>query len=198
MPRTVDPERYAARRLRIIDAAFSCFATDGYEGATTASICRRAGIGSGTFFHYFPTKAAVLLGILEIGTHETQDWFHQQADRDDARAVLTDWVRHHAAGLADPRLAGFVRAVGAVMTEPDVAAALATDDAATYDGLLPWVRRAQGAGEVRHDLPAEDLTAWVLVVLDGFLGRTAADEAFTAAGQRAVLLDVVDRVLAPR
>ena len=196
MARTVDPERHKARRMHIIDAALSCFAAEGYVGATTGAICRQAGIGSGTFFHYFPTKAATLLTILALGTQETRDWFAAQQGRTDARAVVLDWVRYSAAQLADPRLAGFVRAVGAVMTEPDVAAALAADEQAQRDGLLPWVRRAQVDGTVRTDLTADALTAWVMLVLDGFLGRIAADENFTADGQRRWLVDTVERLLA--
>ena len=64
MARTVDPERHLARRLVIIDAALTCFAATGYAGTSTAAICREAGIGSGTFFHYFPTKQSLLLAIL--------------------------------------------------------------------------------------------------------------------------------------
>lgn len=197
MARTVDPERHAARRLHIIDAALTCFAAEGYVGATTGAICRQAGIGSGTFFHYFPTKAAVLLAILELGTQETRDWFAAQQGRTDARAVILDWVRYSAAQYVDPRLAGFVRAVGAVMTEPDVAAALATDEQAQRDGLVPWVRRARAAGEVRTDLTAPALTAWVMLVLDGFLGRIAADPHFTVRRQSRWLTDTVERLLAP-
>src|SRR5690625_1722177 len=70
--RTIDPERHRARRLHIIDAALTVFAERGYTGATTAAICREAGIGSGTFFHYFETKKSVLLAILELGIEETQ------------------------------------------------------------------------------------------------------------------------------
>lgn len=197
MARTVDPERHAARRLQIIDAALTCFAAEGYAGATTGAICRRAGIGSGTFFHYFPTKAAVLLAILAAGTEETRDWFAAQAGRTDAREVVLDWVRYSAAQYVDPRLAGFVRAVGAVMTDPAVAAALAADEQAQRDGLLPWVRAARAAGEIRADLSARALTAWVLLVLDGFLGRTAVDPDFTARGQSRWLTDAVERLLAP-
>lgn len=197
MVRTVDPERHAARRLQIIDAALTCFAAEGYAGATTGAICRQAGIGSGTYFHYFPTKAAVLLAILEVGTAETRDWFAGQSGRTDARQVVLDWVRYSAAQYVDPRLAGFVRAVGAVMTEPEVAAALAADEQAQRDGLLPWVRRARAAGEVRTDLSAPALTAWVMLVLDGFLGRIAADPDFTARGQSRWLTDAVERLLAP-
>ena len=71
MARTVDPERHLARRLVIIDAALTCFAASGYAGTSTAAICREAGIGSGTFFHYFPTKQSLLLAILALGTEET-------------------------------------------------------------------------------------------------------------------------------
>ena len=154
MARTVDPEKHEARRLVIIDAGLTCFGELGYDGATTAKICRQAGIGSGTFFHYFPTKAALLLAILEYGTQETRDWFAAQVGRADAAQVVRDWVRHLADDVTDPRLPGFVRAVGAVMTESDVAAALAADDDAQRAGLRLWVRRAQKAGEIRTDLTA--------------------------------------------
>ncbi|MGI8644914.1 MAG: TetR/AcrR family transcriptional regulator [Nocardioides sp.] len=197
MARTVDPERHAARRLHIIDAALTCFAADGYDGSTTAAICRTAGIGSGTFFHYFPTKAAVLLAILELGTDETRDWFAGQTGRTDAREVLLDWVRHSAGELADPRVAGFVRVVGAVMSEPDVSAALEADERAQHQELLPWVRKARADRHVRADLSADDLTRWIVLVIDGFVGRITSSPAFDAEAQRATLLDTVERLLAP-
>lgn len=59
------------------------------------------------------------------------------------------------------------------------------------------VARAQAAGHLRVDVPASDLTAWVLVVLDGFVARLATGDGFTAIGQRSILTDVVHRLLAP-
>ncbi len=197
MPRTVDPARHEARRLVIIDAALTCFAADGFDRATTAAICRAAGIGSGTFFHYFPTKLDVLLAILELGTAETVAWFAGQQGRTDPAGVLTDYVVHAAAEFADPRVAGFVKAVGAVMNDAQVSAALARDEAALYGGLLPWIEAAQAGGEIRGDVPAPRLCAWVLVVLDGFLGRLAGESGFTAAAEQDMLLDTVRRLLAP-
>ena len=195
MARTVDPAQHALRRLHIIDAAFTCFAEKGYDGTTTAAICRTAGIGSGTFFHYFPTKAGVLVGLLELGTQETRDWFAAQQGRDDAREVVLDWVRRTADDATDPRMPGFVRAVGAVMTQPAVAAALADDETAQTEGLRPFVLAAQRAGQVRTDLSGRALTSWVLLVLDGYLGRLASDPSFSATGQRRTLVDTVERLL---
>lgn len=197
MARTVDPERHEERRLVIVDAALTCFARLGYDGATTAAICREAAIGSGTFFHYFPTKADVLLAILDLGTRETTEWFADQTGRTDPRQVLLDHVARAATDATDSRVPGFVRAVGAVMTEPRIAAALAADETATRQGLRPWVRAAQEAGEVRTDLSADRLTDWLMVLLDGFLGRLAGGDDFTATRETTTLLDAASRLMAP-
>lgn len=197
MARTVDPARHEQRRLHIIDAALTCFAERGYEGATTASICRRARIGSGTFFHYFPTKAAVLVAILEYGTAETRGWFATRHAGEDARRVVDAYVAHALDDLTDPRTAGFVRAVSAVMSAPDIAVALRADDAAVREGLEPWMERARESGQVRRDLSAARLTRWLMLLLDGFVGAVAAEPAFTVDGERDALLGAVTRLLAP-
>lgn len=197
MARPVDSQKHAARRLHILDAALTRLAADGYAGATTAAICRAARIGSGTFFHYFPTKNAVLVAILDYGTSETRDWFAAQQDRSDARGVIVDWLEHTAKELEDPRTAGFVQAVSAVMTQPEVAAALHRDEVAEHEELQLWVRRAQTQGSVRSDLSPTEVTTWILLLLDGFIGRVATLEDFTAAGQRDQLLDTAQRLIAP-
>ena len=197
MARTVDPAKHEARRLQIIDAALTWFATDGYERATTAAICRTAGIGSGTFFHYFPTKSAVLVAILEHGTHETREWFAAQQGRTDAREVLLEYVGHSADEYADERVAGFIHAVVAVMGEPDIATALAADVDAVRHCLAPWVEMAQQRGEIRDDLTPVRTTRWLMVLLDGFLDRIISEPDFTVATEKATLLDAVDRLLAP-
>lgn len=197
MARTLDPARHQARRMAIIDAALTCFAAEGFDRTTTAAICRTAGIGSGTFFHYFPTKLSALLAILELGTAESAGWFAAQAGRTDASRVIEDYVAHAVAEFTDPRVAGFVRAVGAVLAEAEVLAALAKDEAVVHQGLLPWVRAAQEAGEVRTDIAPSRLCAWIGVVLNGFLDRMTTDGAFTATTERHMLADTVRRLLAP-
>ncbi|WP_066902850.1 TetR/AcrR family transcriptional regulator [Millisia brevis] len=196
MARTVDPERHAARRLMIIDAAVTEFANAGYERTTTAAICARAGIGSGTFFHYFPTKSAALLAILDLGTSEVIDWFAAREPDADPSTVIRAWAAHTADELREPRLAGFVNAVGAVMGDPEVAAALERDDAAQRDGLRPLVARARTAGLIRDDLVVERIVDWLLVLMDGFISRMASDPSFTADSEGPIYLDIVDRFLA--
>lgn len=73
---------------------------------TSAAICREAGIATGTFFHYFPTKLDLLLAILDLGTHGSRDWFGAQEGRTDPAQVVTDYVEHAASEFSDPRLPG--------------------------------------------------------------------------------------------
>lgn len=195
MARTVDPERHAARRLHIVDAALTCFAASGYHGTTTAAICREARIGSGTFFHYFPTKQDVLLAILALGTQETDEWFAAQEGRTDARQVLVDHVVRESHQLGEPRLAGFVQAVGSVLGEAAVADALERDQTSVHAHLARWVRAAQDSGEARTDLPAERVAGWLVLLLDGYIGQIATPPAFDADEERAVLLEQVTALL---
>lgn len=197
MARTVDPERHEARRLVIIDAALTVLAQRGYDGTTTAAICKQARIGSGTFFHYFPTKLDVLLAILTLGTQEVGEARARYAGRTDALGVVLDIVRQGADDAADPRMPGFVRAVGGVMHLPEVAAKLDEDASVQQDLIRPWVERAQRAGEIRTDLTPGRITSWLYLLTDGFLGRVAVDEEFTVEGETETLVETARRFLAP-
>lgn len=52
-------------RKKILEAAFQCFAHDGYESSSVDSICRAAGVSKGAFYHHFPTKQKLFLTLLE-------------------------------------------------------------------------------------------------------------------------------------
>lgn len=53
-----------ARRHTILDAAAHVFTELGYHGATMRAIARRAGLGTGTLYLYFPSKDAVFLALI--------------------------------------------------------------------------------------------------------------------------------------
>lgn len=53
------------RREQMISAAIETFARLGYHGAGVRDIAERAGVAAGTFYLYFPSKAACLLSLLD-------------------------------------------------------------------------------------------------------------------------------------
>lgn len=55
----------AARREQILDAACACFARNGFHRTTMQDLAREAGMTAGNFYHYFRSKEALVLGLVE-------------------------------------------------------------------------------------------------------------------------------------
>ena len=99
--RTVDPEKYARRRSQIIEAAAVEFALHGVDGASTAGICRRARIGSGTLFHYFPTKIDIFHALFRDDLQRNAQICAEVLSQP-AQEGLDRLVDHRLADFRDP------------------------------------------------------------------------------------------------
>ncbi len=65
MVRTVNEAAHASRRNAILDAAEHAVITKGYEQMAIADILNDLQISSGAFYHYFDSKPALLLALVE-------------------------------------------------------------------------------------------------------------------------------------
>jgi AcrR family transcriptional regulator len=54
------------RRAEIIQAALETIAERGYRGTSLAAVAERVGLTQQGLFHYFPTKEALLIAVLEV------------------------------------------------------------------------------------------------------------------------------------
>lgn len=135
--------RGALNREAILTAAHDAIAELGYHGSTTAEICRRAGVSSGTLFHYFPTKQDVLVALLTAESPmETESATALDALLDE---VVTDALRPHTSA--------FVREVSTLAALPGIAEALAKLD----EHRAARVRDA--VAEARRDGQADTATS---------------------------------------
>lgn len=55
----------AQRRRQIIEAAFDVFAARGYQGGSLQEVADRVGLSQTSILHYFPSKRALLIAVLE-------------------------------------------------------------------------------------------------------------------------------------
>ncbi|WP_396598688.1 TetR family transcriptional regulator [Frigoribacterium sp. R86507] len=55
----------AERRASIVDAAFEVFSTKGYVGGSLRDVAEVVGMSQTSLLHYFPSKSALLLAVLE-------------------------------------------------------------------------------------------------------------------------------------
>ena len=73
MTRSVKPEAYAEKRNAILDVAARYITTRGYEQMTTQDILEALQISRGAFYHYFESKQALLMALVErIGEQAEQ------------------------------------------------------------------------------------------------------------------------------
>lgn len=56
----------AEKQNIVIDAALTCFGTNGYKKASVSDIATEAGISKAMIFHYFGTKKALYLYLIEV------------------------------------------------------------------------------------------------------------------------------------
>lgn len=186
VPRRRDPERFEERRSAILDAAAAEFAASGYAAATTASIHRRAGVSSGTLFHYFPTKLDLLVGVLELGRAETARALGEITGRAAGTDAVLAYAAHVETELADELYPGLVRAIGDVERLEPVREALAAETAAIDDFLAQHLAQALDADPARCTGQARAIR-WVL---DG-----AAADAVAAPVPAGSLVDAVRALL---
>src|SRR4051794_25874974 len=76
----------AANRERLLRAAGLVFADQGIE-ASVDDIARVAGVGMGTFYRRFPTKAALIAALVQDMLESLQGLAEQAATRSDGRGL---------------------------------------------------------------------------------------------------------------
>ena len=85
----VSEQHVEARRKQILDAAFACFAREGFHQTTMQEICREAGLSPGAVYSYFNSKEE----IIEASCQECQQdlpLFEGAADRLDTLGVFME------------------------------------------------------------------------------------------------------------
>jgi TetR/AcrR family transcriptional regulator, repressor for uid operon len=199
MARTLDPEKHAAKRNQILDAAVQCFADRGFHGTSTADICRVAGMSSGNMFHYFPTKDAVVMAIADIDRHQTAEMFSSVEMSCNVVATITNLAEHVIDSYANPTIARLSLELAAEASRNPVIAAMFEDNDRTtkamfVDLLTVGMRR----GEVDGTLDPQAASLWLIALVEGAIGHAAMDASFDPASHVATLKLLITRFLSPQ
>ena len=160
--------RGQVNREALLLAGYQAIATLGWPAATTAEICRRAGVSSGTFFHYFPTKEDLLLALLTDSDAPASDGF----------AGLIEEVVQES---RDPLMPAFVVEVAALVRLPRVRSALQTQEDTRRARLREAVAVEHRAGRLRQDTDPDVLVRRAELLIAGFETLAATPQADVSA-----------------
>jgi len=176
-----------ANRGRILDVAEEVFGNSG-ESASTEEVARLAGVGIGTVFRHFPTKAALLEAVLVREFDRLREHADALLDAADPGEAFLGLFGHLAARA--PAKIAITEALLDAGGDFDGEAARASDGLRQAVGAL--LLRAQRAGSVRHDVELPEVYA-LLAGISRAAARAHLDEEAMAR-----LLAVVFDGLAPR
>ncbi len=164
-------------RASILDAAQRHFLAHGI-GTSLEAVAKEAGVGAGTLYRHFPSREALLAGVLQLRSQELMSRQARIAEITDPDEALQQWMRaledyfSAYSGLPEPLL------TAAREREPDNPLTLPCEQLITTTGQ--YLEAAQRHGHAQPGIKGYDLflaansVAWIK-------GTGAADEASLTA-----------------
>ena len=157
MPAPDSPEPKFRRRAEdrpdeVLDAALTLFVEQGYAHTSVAQIATAAGISKGAVYLYFPSKQAILEGLVRRAVRPVADRALAQASfaRGDLRATLAAVLHAIVSALSDPKLFAIPKIViREAVVAPEIAEMYRN---AVLDRVLPVA-----IGLVRHGIDSGQL-----------------------------------------
>ncbi len=153
------------RRRQLLEASITCFAEQGYQGTTTASLARAAQVSEPVLYRHFASKQELFVALLEqVGREVLREWRRAIAPLKSPQDQLRVLLRLNPA-TTDPRTKQLYRVIfsaQAEFNEPKIQAALREHYQRYAQFLTNVIRRAQRARQVREDVSANGL-AWQLI-----------------------------------
>jgi AcrR family transcriptional regulator len=152
------------RRQALVQAAFNQIAERGFEGLRTREVAAEVGVNIATLHYYFPTKEALIRGVVELAMQRFRSTLAPHGSS-------ADQLRNHLRAVQrllqeEPQL-GAVMGELALRSARDPAIARITEETneawhRTVRGLL---RRATRDGHLRPELDSDDVAALVVATL---------------------------------
>ncbi len=161
-------------RQRIVTAALDLFTTEGYDQTTMDAIAERAEVGRVTLFKYFPTKSTLLLPLSQqVVFAELRPQVQALLER---QPTSSEALRYYFAliGKRIRELPDVTRALITIIgTVEDEASEQVPDFAETLNAIL---RHGQERGEVRRDIPVEQLSVYISVLFGDVMHRVVKSD----------------------
>ena len=195
MPR-ITAARASAQRERVLDAALTCFAREGFHAATMQDIVAESGLSPGAIYGYFKGKTDVVMAIAsERHAMERRRMEHALAasDLDTSLARLTEAF---VLGLRDPlerkwrRLA--VQLWAESLSNPRLKREALAGVTQAIEVLSPMIGKAQREGRWPAHLDPDSAARVLIAILQGISLQLAWDNSIDIARFASTLQIMID------
>jgi AcrR family transcriptional regulator len=160
IPESKEPGRRERRkeetRRQIFQAAMKLFEKKGIIATTVEEITQAADVGKGTFFNYFPSKEAIFSALAERQLGILDRAVEKAATAESVRPVMLEMAKELSAGPGRSQV--MLRSLlGLVLNNKMLFELFSKVLAKGRERVAVIITRGQELGEIRTDMPAEDL-----------------------------------------
>ncbi|MCT9083242.1 TetR/AcrR family transcriptional regulator [Streptomyces fulvoviolaceus] len=152
--------RSEERRAAIVTAALEVIAERGYRGASLAAVAERVGLTQQGLLHYFPTKDALLVAVLE-----ERDRWDAVPTRPLRLDLLASLVEYNA--MRPGIIQTFSALLGESVTEEHPTRGYFTERYAQVRAGMAEVLRAEYGDRLPNGLTPEHTAPLLVAVMDG-------------------------------
>jgi AcrR family transcriptional regulator len=188
--------RANAQRERILDAALTCFAREGFHAASMQDIVAESGLSPGAIYGYFDSKTDVVMAIASERHAMERRRMEHALTAADLDASLVRLVEGFVLGLRDPgekrwrRLA--VQLWAESLSNPRLRREALAGVSQAIEVLSPMIRKAQGEGRWPGHLNPESAARVMIAILQGVSLQSAWDDTIDIARFASALRIMID------
>lgn len=193
--RTRDPELNATRREAILAAASDCFIERGFHATSMKEISVAAGMSPGTIYHYFASKAEIVIGIIENERRDTAKLLAGVSEADDILVALFAAFEALASLVTERDLILHAEVAAEVLRQPELKRAAIQADRQAVEQLSAALRKGQGAKQIDTRLDPERSAEIILALVDGVLTQAALHGPGSTTTQLPALRQTLARML---
>jgi AcrR family transcriptional regulator len=152
------------RRQALVRAAFNQIAERGFEGLRTREVATEVGVNIATLHYYFPTKEALIQGVIGYATGRFRSTLAPHGSP-------ADQLRNHLRAMQvlfreEPRVAGVLAELALRSNrDPALARILRETNDAWHKTLRGLLRRAAREGHLPPELDSDDTATLIMATL---------------------------------
>ena len=195
--RTVNQQRFEARRRHVREAALACFKRKGFHQASMADICAEAKMSPGNLYRYYDNKEAIIAAICEEDRRGVIDRLAAIGERPNLLEAMLEMAGEEL-GASDAEKRKFGTEVLAEAARNEVVAEIVRRHNAAIVGICAEaIRRAQAIGQVDGTLDTRLAAAILVAAAEGLSTQLALGSAIDAGDYREAFKLLMLRFLSP-
>ena len=195
MPR-ITAARASTQRERILDAALTCFAREGFHAATMQDIVAESGLSPGAIYGYFKGKTDVVMAIASERHAMERRRMEHALTTGDIDTSLARLVEGFVLGLRDPQEKKWrllaVQLWAESLSNPRLKREALGGVTQAIEVLAPMIRKAQREGRWPAQLDPESAARVLIAILQGISLQLAWDDNIDIASFASALRIMID------